>query len=242
MRKASRVRYRLAETDSRNGRSLRARLTQGVDWTSDIYEPEVHAFGGYTSMDIAHELLHADSRYLLAFLSDAPTDRRERSLILCTALMRAVGLEVGEQGDVWARLAEQRSPCAVNCPTPPPGRPSPTTPGGSSSARPTGRRRKRLVYRLREGRRTAERPAGERPAHPRNPRRNRAPRHLPLEQDPHRRPTHAVLAQAAKEQSSPLKTRRRPLPSRDFERPVRTPLRPTAPRHGRTSAPPWAQC
>lgn len=104
-----RVRYVPAETTSRDDDSLRPLLTRGVDWTGDIYEPEVHAFGGHDSMDTAHELFHADSHHLLTFLNGTPTDRRERSLILCTALMRAAGLEFGEQGDVWARVAEQRS-------------------------------------------------------------------------------------------------------------------------------------
>ncbi len=63
-------------------------------------------------MDTAHELFHADSRHLLAFLSGTPSGRRERSLILRTAFMRAAGLEFGEQGDVWARIVEQR--CALH--------------------------------------------------------------------------------------------------------------------------------
>ncbi|WP_030169923.1 thiopeptide-type bacteriocin biosynthesis protein [Spirillospora albida] len=104
-----RIRYLRTETSNRGDCSVHPLLTQGVAWTSDIYEPEIHAFGGHASMDTAHELFHADSRNLLAFLNGAPTDRRERSLILCTALMRAAGLELEEQGDVWARIAEQRS-------------------------------------------------------------------------------------------------------------------------------------
>lgn len=93
-------------------------LTKGVEWTSDIYEPEVHAFGGPASMDAAHELFHADSRHLLTFLNGAATDRRERSLILCTAFMRDAGLDLNEQGDVWARVAEQRAPLLGEPPSP----------------------------------------------------------------------------------------------------------------------------
>ncbi|CNE69452.1 thiopeptide-type bacteriocin biosynthesis domain [Mycobacterium tuberculosis] len=104
-----RVRYRPAETGGRDGGPLHSQLTRDVEWAGDIYEPEIYAFGGHPSMDTAHELFHADSRHLLAFLNGAATDRRERSLILCTALMRAAGLEIGERGDVWARIAEQRS-------------------------------------------------------------------------------------------------------------------------------------
>ncbi|MEU5553379.1 thiopeptide-type bacteriocin biosynthesis protein [Micromonospora sp. NPDC047793] len=84
-------------------------LTDGVVWTSDTYEPETHAFGGLDAMDAAHTLFHHDSHHLLTYLHGHPTDRRERSLILCTALMRAAGLDLNEQGDVWARVAQRRA-------------------------------------------------------------------------------------------------------------------------------------
>ncbi|MGH3686482.1 MAG: thiopeptide-type bacteriocin biosynthesis protein [Pseudonocardiaceae bacterium] len=116
-----RWRVRYLPTEQATGRDecpLHPLLTHGVDWTGDIYEPEVHAFGGPASMDTAHELFHADSRHLFAFLSGTPSDRRERSLILCTAFMRAAGLEFGEQGDVWARIAEQRSALRGELPDP----------------------------------------------------------------------------------------------------------------------------
>lgn len=113
-----RIRYQPAEPGSSDSHSLRSRLTRGVAWTSDIYEPEVHAFGGHASMDTAHDLFHADSRHLLAFLTSAATDRKERSLILLTTLMRAAGLEFEEQGDVWARIAEQRSALRSDLPEP----------------------------------------------------------------------------------------------------------------------------
>ncbi|GAB3977746.1 hypothetical protein GCM10029978_068400 [Actinoallomurus acanthiterrae] len=106
-----RVRYLLTEQAHAHDRSdpLHPLLTTGVTWTDDIYEPEIHAFGGPASMDAAHALFHHDSRHLLTFLHDDPTDRREHSLVLCTALMRAAELDWNEQGDVWARLAEQRA-------------------------------------------------------------------------------------------------------------------------------------
>ncbi|NGM15029.1 thiopeptide-type bacteriocin biosynthesis protein [Verrucosispora sioxanthis] len=84
-------------------------LTEGCAWSGDIYEPEIHTFGGPQAMDTAHTLFHHDSRHLLTYLHDQPTDRRERSLVLCTALMRAAGLDLNEQGDVWARLAHRRT-------------------------------------------------------------------------------------------------------------------------------------
>lgn len=114
-----RVRYLPTEqATSRNECPLHPLLTHDVDWTSDIYEPEVHAFGGPAGMDTAHELFHADCRHLLTFLSGTPSDRREWSLILCTAFMRAAGPEFGEQGDVWARIAEQRSALRGDLPAP----------------------------------------------------------------------------------------------------------------------------
>ncbi|WP_018503841.1 thiopeptide-type bacteriocin biosynthesis protein [Parafrankia discariae] len=109
IRKGSwRVRYLLAQ-DSTGRDPLHPMLTDGVGWTADIYEPEVHAFGGPSSMDTAHALFHHDSRHLLAYLHGDPVDRREHSLVLCTALMRAAGLDINEQGDVWARVAAHRS-------------------------------------------------------------------------------------------------------------------------------------
>ncbi|WP_018501129.1 thiopeptide-type bacteriocin biosynthesis protein [Parafrankia discariae] len=109
---AWRLRYLITDADSRdepNPDPFRLLLTDGVRWTADIYEPEVHAFGGPCSMDTAHTLFHHDSRHLLTFLRGDPADRREHSLVLCTTLMRAAGLDFNEQGDVWARVAEQRS-------------------------------------------------------------------------------------------------------------------------------------
>jgi thiopeptide-type bacteriocin biosynthesis protein len=108
---AWRVRYRLAEPD--NGADpLHRRLTTGVSgliaWTNDIYEPETFAFGGPASMTSAHTLFHLDSRHVLAYLGGNPIDRRERSLVLGTALMRSADLDLNEQGDVWAQLAHER--------------------------------------------------------------------------------------------------------------------------------------
>lgn len=78
-----------------------------------IYEPELHAFGGPTAMDVAHRLFHHDSRRLLTYLASARhpgKHRRELAVLLCCALLRAAGLDWYEQGDVWARVADHRPP------------------------------------------------------------------------------------------------------------------------------------
>jgi thiopeptide-type bacteriocin biosynthesis protein len=93
-------------------------LTDAVTWTSDIYEPETQAFGGPDAMATAHTLFHHDSRHLLTYLQQHPADRRERSLILCTALMRAAGLDLNEQGDVWCRVVEHRAELLNQPPAP----------------------------------------------------------------------------------------------------------------------------
>ncbi|WP_423464266.1 thiopeptide-type bacteriocin biosynthesis protein [Promicromonospora sp. MS192] len=110
-----RIRYLLAQPS--NSDPVHPLLTDGTTWTSDIYEPETHAFGGPGGMNAAHALFHGDSRNLLTYLRNAPTDRPERSLVLFTALMRAAGLEPNEQGDVWAKVAEQRPALPTPAPT-----------------------------------------------------------------------------------------------------------------------------
>jgi thiopeptide-type bacteriocin biosynthesis protein len=71
--------------------------------------PETHAFGGAQAMTAAHTLFHHDSRQLLTYLHQRLADRREHSLILCSALMRAAALDLNEQGDVWAKVAQHRA-------------------------------------------------------------------------------------------------------------------------------------
>jgi thiopeptide-type bacteriocin biosynthesis protein len=82
-------------------------------WWPGIYEPETAAFGGPVSMTAAHTLFVADSREIqqLAFRNGLPLGPRELSVLLCTALMRAAGLEWYEQGDVWHHVitADHRS-------------------------------------------------------------------------------------------------------------------------------------
>jgi thiopeptide-type bacteriocin biosynthesis protein len=81
-------------------------------WTRVVYEPETHAFGGPGAMAAAHRLFHLDSQALLPLVHAQPGSslRREVSLMLCTAMMRAARLDWCEQGDVWARVAALREP------------------------------------------------------------------------------------------------------------------------------------
>lgn len=85
-------------------------------WWPGIYEPETAAFGGPASMTAAHTLFVADSREIqqLPFRMGLPLGPRELSVLLCTTLMRAAGLEWYEQGDVWHHIitADHRSTIA----------------------------------------------------------------------------------------------------------------------------------
>lgn len=110
----------------KHGANLPAGLRTGLDrlvtearlqrWWPGIYEPETAAFGGPASMAAAHTLFMADSREIqrLPLRTDVPLGRRELSVLLCTTLMRAAGLEWYEQGDVWHHVitADHRSAIA----------------------------------------------------------------------------------------------------------------------------------
>ncbi|MEC3974277.1 thiopeptide-type bacteriocin biosynthesis protein [Amycolatopsis sp. H20-H5] len=76
-------------------------------WVETIYEPEVHAFGGRNAMTIAHELFHSDSQHILDGIR-ARERRRELTILLCSTLLRSAGQDWYEQGDIWARVAENR--------------------------------------------------------------------------------------------------------------------------------------
>ncbi|UQA95714.1 thiopeptide-type bacteriocin biosynthesis protein [Streptomyces halobius] len=84
------------------------------DWRPSPYEPEVVAFGGTDGMALAHELFHTDSVGVLEYLRlatdghDGMFDAKATSLLAMTLLMRAAGLEFGEQGDVWGQVEERR--------------------------------------------------------------------------------------------------------------------------------------
>lgn len=75
-------------------------------WWLGNYEPEAAAFGGPAGMLTAHLLFAADSHHILNH-ADVPLGRRELSVILCTIMMRAAGLEWYEQGDVWDRVINE---------------------------------------------------------------------------------------------------------------------------------------
>lgn len=83
-------------------------------WRHVPYEPETVAFGGPAGMAIAHELFHTDSIGVLKYLHvagdgcEALPDAKATSLLAMTLLMRASGLELGEQGDVWGQVEERR--------------------------------------------------------------------------------------------------------------------------------------
>ena len=76
--------------------------------TQVIYEPETFAFGGPRAMRLAHRLWHLDSRHLMTPTPSPSCRTRELSILLCTVMMRAAGLDWYEQGDVWARTAAHR--------------------------------------------------------------------------------------------------------------------------------------
>lgn len=81
-----------------------------ASWQPGLYEPETHAFGGPTGMDIAHELFCADSRGTLDYArrADPKIGRRELSTVLIGAMLAAAGLDSFERGDVFARVAALR--------------------------------------------------------------------------------------------------------------------------------------
>jgi thiopeptide-type bacteriocin biosynthesis protein len=124
IRKAPRWRLRYLATDPSTEREARTFVRQSLDtlgaagriarWVETIYEPEVHAFGGPAAMNVAHCLFHQDSRHILDYLggpratASAGDKRRELSVLLCAVLMRGAEQDWCEQGDIWARLADNR--------------------------------------------------------------------------------------------------------------------------------------
>ncbi|QEU97494.1 methyltransferase [Streptomyces kanamyceticus] len=78
-------------------------------WCPSVYEPETAAFGGGAGMMTAHRLFSEDSHHILARhgRTDVSLGRRELSVLLCTVMMQAAGLEWQEQGDVWDRVINE---------------------------------------------------------------------------------------------------------------------------------------
>ncbi|MFF3257795.1 thiopeptide-type bacteriocin biosynthesis protein [Streptomyces sp. NPDC002932] len=85
-------------------------------WWPGIYEPETATFGGAASMTAAHALFVTDSREApqLRQRGDLTVGPRELSVLLCTIMMRAAGLEWYEQGDVWHRVITEEHRSAVS--------------------------------------------------------------------------------------------------------------------------------
>jgi thiopeptide-type bacteriocin biosynthesis protein len=85
-------------------------------WWPGIYEPETAAFGGEAGMTAAHALFVTDSRQaqLLRDRTDLLVGPRELSVLLCTIMMRAAGLEWYEQGDVWHRVITREHRSAIS--------------------------------------------------------------------------------------------------------------------------------
>ena len=71
---------------------------------------ETMMFGDDPGMDIAHTLFCGDSRNIITIYGghEAILGRREMSVLLCSTLMRAAGLEWYEQADVWHRITQDR--------------------------------------------------------------------------------------------------------------------------------------
>jgi protein-L-isoaspartate(D-aspartate) O-methyltransferase len=89
---------------------------QITSWAPGVYEPETLAFGGPHGISIAHDLFHRDSHHILARAArpGAPTlGQRETTVMLCSVMLRAAGLDWYEQGDVWATLASLRPAAAI---------------------------------------------------------------------------------------------------------------------------------
>ncbi|MER6360279.1 thiopeptide-type bacteriocin biosynthesis protein [Kitasatospora sp. NPDC001527] len=81
-----------------------------VRWWTGRYEPETLAFGGEDAMIVAGGLFHADSHAILQHSESEPwpLGRRELSVLLCTTMFHAAGLEWYEMGDVWQRVGQER--------------------------------------------------------------------------------------------------------------------------------------
>ncbi|UBU16442.1 thiopeptide-type bacteriocin biosynthesis protein [Nonomuraea gerenzanensis] len=102
----------VSEVKAAVNRVLNDLATSGVltRWWPAIYEPEVASFGGAVGTDIAHTLFCADSRHMLSYLRQPPPEvgRKEMSVLLCTTLQNAAGLDPFERGNLWTSITELR--------------------------------------------------------------------------------------------------------------------------------------
>jgi len=80
-------------------------------WVPTVYEPETVAFGGPAAMTAAHAFFHRDSRQILGRVATpSALGRRETTILLFSAMLRAARLDWFEQGDTWAKIADLRPP------------------------------------------------------------------------------------------------------------------------------------
>ncbi|GAA2558030.1 hypothetical protein GCM10010423_69740 [Streptomyces levis] len=106
----------MADLVTETARSLDSAVSWHVvsQWRPTRYEPETIAFGGPAGMTITHRLFHADSLGVIAYdqLAGAEPnsllEAKATSLLVLTSLLRAAGLEWGEQGDVWGQVEAKR--------------------------------------------------------------------------------------------------------------------------------------
>jgi protein-L-isoaspartate(D-aspartate) O-methyltransferase len=113
IRKDDTVRLRLWHPDPNDiDRISNAARQYGAQLHPGIYEPETHGFGGEVGIDVAHRLACRDSHHLAGHLARhrRHPHRNEIFLLLAIRLIRAAGLDLEEQGDVWARIAAHRPP------------------------------------------------------------------------------------------------------------------------------------
>jgi thiopeptide-type bacteriocin biosynthesis protein len=105
-------------TEDLNRLGLHRLVAEGhlLRWWPGIYEPETAAFGGPVGMTAAHALFITDSREAqrLRHRDGLGVGPRELSVLLCTFMMRAAGLEWYEQGDVWDRVITNEHRSAIN--------------------------------------------------------------------------------------------------------------------------------
>lgn len=113
IRKGDTLRLRLRRPTRRHLDTITTTARQqGAHVHSGIYEPETPAFGGSAGIEIAHRWACHDAHHLTGHLTRHRRHlyRCEMFLVLATRLLRAAGLDLEEQGDVWARVAAYRPP------------------------------------------------------------------------------------------------------------------------------------